>query len=433
MGRKTFEDQIREKFEGQTVKTPSSIWNDIENSMNADFVSFHQGQQSFYKWLSIAALFIAALLLGVLLAPTNLKQSKVSESGNDDTASYNALLSNRINYDNYYRTRFSGQTNQELNFSRIEPSSDNVRRSDLENYADSQDAVFLANRRPSLALVESQHEIYRYSTLSSSYNASQKNDQQDSRMWAGVGAGAGTFDGNIGGSTLSNSLNPAGLASAIGSGNFVNPTTNISPEMNQAIATSVSFDFGVQINERWTLESGLAYTNVDNSGTASINVLDVFTIDNTNFEDGGLGGVDGGDIVTPSLSSREATIEVERNYDHEVEVNNRVQFASIPLKAGYFVVNKRFSLRVNAGLAANYLVNGSISDPTNQILNSDQIGLYNEWSFDGIGGMEFGYSIFDKFDFTIEPNYRHSITPISLASNVPSRFVLQTGIRYTLK
>ncbi|MEO1256347.1 MAG: outer membrane beta-barrel protein, partial [Bacteroidota bacterium] len=230
-----------------------------------------------------------------------------------------------------------------------------------------------------------------------------------------------------------NSLNPVGLASAVGSGNFVNPTTNISPEMNQAVSTSVALDFGVQINRKWTLESGVAYTSVDNTGVASINVLDVFTIDNTNFiAQGQQVGLDNGDVVAPSLSAREATIEVERNYDHEVEINNRVQFASIPLKAGYFVVDKKFSLRLNAGLSANYLMEGNISDPTNQILNSDQLNLYNEWSFDGVGGMEFGYSIFERINFTLEPNYRHAITPISNTSSMPSRFVLQTGLRYTL-
>ena len=243
-------------------------------------------------------------------------------------------------------------------------------------------------------------------------------------------AGAGTFNTNFSNpGAVANSLNPSALASAVGSGNFVNPTTNITEDMQQGIATTIGVDFGVQLGKKWTLESGLAYTNLDNSGTASINVLDVYTIENNNFIDRS-GGIDS---EGPSLSSREATIEVRENFDHEVELNNNIQVASIPVKAGYFVVNKKFSLRLNAGLSANYLVDGSITDPSKEILNSNDLSLYNDWSFDGVGGLELGYSIFNKFNFTIEPNYRHSITPLSTAFNTPSRFVLQTGLRYTIK
>ena len=432
MGRETFEDRIRDKFEGQTSRAPGSAWKNIENSINADLVVTYESQQSFYKWLSVAALFIAVLLLGALLATPFEMESEGASSDTpklEEGTFYNALLSSDLDYNRYYQVSFKDESDQDLRFTAIAQTPDSetiVKESNIYQVLE------LNGKKPQLKLADTHEDVYQYYTLRSHYINKRVEKPANSRLWAGVEAGAGTFENNLTGASLSNSLNPAGLANAIGSGNFVNPTTNISQEMGQALAKSIALDLGVQLGERWTLESGIAYTNFDNNGTAAINVLDVFTIDNSNFEGGGLSGIDGNEIVNPG-ASREATIEVERNYDHEVELNNRIQFASIPLKAGYFVVNKRFSLRLNAGLAANYLVQGNISDPTNQILNSDNLGIYNDWSFDGIGGMEFGYAIFDKFDFTIEPNYRHAITPISNASNDASRFAVQTGLRYTLK
>lgn len=427
MGPGKFEDSIRDKFEGQTKAAPNNIWTNIENELNAELVSMYASQQMMYKWVSVAAVIIAVLLLGVIYSPTFTKEAQ-TESG-----SYNAFLSNDIDYSNYYSYHTTEYQSRDLTFNKIEsPATQKEILFVEENKPQPLYEIKGVERRnPQILASVTQKDIYRYYQAGAGLPTSKSKNVSETKMWAGVEAGAGTFNSSFGESgAVANSLNPGALASAIGSGNFVNPTTNISEEMDQGIATTIGLDFGVQLGKKWTLESGLAYTNLGNSGTASINVLDVYTIDNNDFIDTP-NGIDGGG--SPSFSSREATIEVEENFDHEIELNNNIQIASIPLKAGYFVVDRKFSLRLNAGLSANYLVDGNISDPSKQILNSDNLSLYNDWSFDGVGGLELGYSIFNKFDFTIEPNYRHSITPISDAINSPSRFVLQTGLRYTLK
>ena len=75
----------------------------------------------------------------------------------------------------------------------------------------------------------------------------------------------------------------------------------------------------------------------------------------------------------------------------------------------------------------------SLSDPLGQIQSSEQENIYNEWSFDGLTGFELGYSIFDNFNLTLEPNYRRSITPLSKNLSNRSGFMVQTGFRYTIK
>lgn len=429
MGPESFENSIQKKFENQTRKAPSGIWNNVENSLNADLVSVYAAQHSMYKWVSVAAVFIAVLLLGALAFPTS-----VIDENQTSSLTYNALLSQDWETDflNSY-----GSSNSQPSYISFSPviintiaPKDEKTKSNLIYGED--DFVLASNVIPLKTKIETasvSNEIHPYhkAGVLGRTNSFSKND---SKVWAGVEAGAGSFNADFAGTgALSNSLNPAGLASAVGSGSFVNPTTNVAQNMEEGIATSIGLDFGLSIGKKWTLESGLAYTRMDNKGSASINVLDVYTIDNNDFFNGSEGIDDGTSI---GANSREATIDVEKNYDHEVTLNNTVQFASIPLKAGYILVNNKLSLRLNAGLSANYLVEGNLSDPSKEILNSDDLNLYNEWSFDGIGGLELGYSIFNKFDLTVEPNYRHSITPISNSVNSPSRFVVQTGFRYTL-
>lgn len=434
MDQETFEDRIRNKFEGQTKKAPQGTWSNIENALNADLVAKYESQHAVYKWMAVAAVFVAVFFLSVLyfLFAGN-------ETSSQEFQSYNALLSSDWSANNYFGNSFSSFNSKDLTFNKI-TSNPSSASSDFiavinENERETNHKEFQVRRKtPTLELAVVSSEIYWYRAAGPGLYSKSSNGSVEKKMWAGVEAGAGTFNSNLSGSNvLANSLNPSGIAAAIGTEGFVNPTTNISPSMDEGLSTSIGIDFGMQLGRKWTLESGLAYTRMNNSGSASINVLDVFTIDSRE-----LGGENPASInqdpssVSPS-GARETVVEVEENYDHEVELNNNVQLASIPLKAGYYVVDKKFSLRVNAGVAANYLINGNVSDPSKQVLNSDNLNLYNDWSFDGVGGLELGYSIFNNFDFTIEPNYRYAITPISNSSSNPTRFVLQTGLRYKLK
>ena len=95
-------------------------------------------------------------------------------------------------------------------------------------------------------------------------------------------------------------------------------------------------------------------------------------------------------------------------------------------------MDRRMSLRLNVGLAANYFMSSQIQGESN-VLNGSINDSFNSWSFDGLGGVEIGYSVFDRFDITLEPNYRQSITPLTDTDATTSRFLVQTGLRYKIQ
>ena len=281
MDRGKFEDSIQAKFEGQTVNAPEGIWNKIENSLNAELVSIYASQHLMYKWVSVAAVLVAVVLLGVLYFP-----SMILEKDQKEVASYNALLSSDVDFNNYYSHDFSGLGQGNLTFNTASQSTGSPQVNDIIDSEENNlhgKYMQIEIKRPGISLAHVANNIYRYRSSGSIPRRSDK-EGVNKKVWAGVEAGAGNFNADFGGDgALVNSLNPSGLASAIGSGNFVNPTTSVSQNMNEAIATTIGIDFGVQMGKKWTLESGVAYTSVENSGTASINVLDVYTIDNSNF------------------------------------------------------------------------------------------------------------------------------------------------------
>ena len=102
-----------------------SIWSKIENEINAELVSMYASQHMMYKWVSIAAVIIAVLLLGVIYSPSFIEKTP------EESTSYNAFLSNDIDYNNYFTTPITSHPSMDLNFERIEVQSGNTGNSAL--------------------------------------------------------------------------------------------------------------------------------------------------------------------------------------------------------------------------------------------------------------------------------------------------------------
>lgn len=429
----SFEDSIKKAFEEKGIKAPHSAWSKVENSLNADFVFAYQSKQSRYKWIAAAAILIAVFSLAFQYSP-------IYDSGSDGIQaysgeSYNALLEKNTDYstglsfgNGYFSTTvFAPITNTGGN--EVEQGIGLVREREYEIRAIRSNARQLASLSPSLEIATVDWDIYRYHQGGSYSSLSSARNQSEKKLWAGVEAGAGNFSSSLSSSNVfAGSINQSNLASAVGSDGFVNPSTRVNPDLNSGIATSVGVDLGMRLGNRWAFETGIAYTNVDSRGDATINVLDIYTVNNNREF---FGTQNATDLPIPS-SSRETSFEVQDSYDHDVDLQSNLRFTSIPLKAGYFVMDRKMSLRLNVGFAANYFI-GSQVRAQNDVLNGSIDDSFNSWSFDGLGGVEIGYSIFDNFDLTFEPNYRQSITPITNSNSSESRFLVQTGLRYRIQ
>ncbi|MEM6643976.1 MAG: outer membrane beta-barrel protein [Bacteroidota bacterium] len=438
-----FEDQIRSSFEGKKVAAPRGAWSAVENQLNAEFVAAHQRQNFSLHWSVAASLLLLFGLAALFYNPIYVEdvkstaENKIGE--NSKVGTYNALLQGSYSFSLVEKqTAWSGSKNLATFPTFITGGAESLavvlhNEGDQEVHnaqAISQPTLNLPSRTPALKEALVTNEIYPYHQgggaarfTSRSKNVSIEN------MWAGLEAGAGNFGSSV---TSSNvfvgSIDQENLATALGSDGFVNPNTEINSDLSRGVATSLGVDFGVRLGNRWTLETGLAYTNVSASGDASINVLDIYTVNDSQF----LSSETPNSLPNVGSTSRETSFEVQENYDYDLDLRSSVRFTSVPVKAGYYLLDRKMKLRLNLGLSANYFMSSQVS-AENDVLTSSIDNSFNTWSFDGMGGVELGYSLFNNFDLTLEPNYRQSITPLTDQNIVESRFLLQTGLRYTLR
>lgn len=427
MGQGIFEEEIKEKFEGTASKVSAKVWDNIEANLNQGLITTYATTNKRYKWVAAAAIFIAFLSFGYHLV--DFEDFKQTSPYSDD---YNALLQQDYSYVDAPKLDWTATYTPIFRPVIVEKESNSSDGSFvmMEDYSEvavrSLHTEILAPKGYVPPELQLEMEIYPYHKAPAYRQLSKEVRRDDNALWAGLEAGAGNFN-SFNSSSLSSGVDPVSLASAIGNDGFINPTTLVNPELNNGVATSLGLDFGMNLTDKWTLEAGLAYTNVESNGRAAINVLDSYTISTLSTSP-----LDSDEKVI-GLSSRETEVQVEENYDHNVQVSSSTQFTSVPVKAGYYLVNQRVSLKLNLGFAANYFVTSELTGGDG-IINGSFNDSFNQWSFDGMGGIEIGYSVFQNFDFILEPNYRQAITPMNIGSGAnTSRFLVQTGLKYTLK
>jgi hypothetical protein len=124
--------------------------------------------------------------------------------------------------------------------------------------------------------------------------------------------------------------------------------------------------------------------------------------------------------------------------EEQVTVNNTFQFASVPVKAGYFFLNQKFKLKLNAGLMANFYLGNVMNEDNNQFARFEfspgDASPYREVSFSGLTSVSLGYQILEQVNFMLEPNYTQALHPFTkdqtnFQTN-PAGFGIMAGIRY---
>lgn len=436
MDQESFESSIKSKLEGRGEMPPSGVWTGISGSLNDQAIVLLQSSQRRYRWVAVAAVFIAVLSFALnfdYLGKSSLPNQEVTIVSN----SFNALLPNKPGHFRFFEPaeqmpQYGNDQNVWANILFLEEKKSPVRNfstalaDDLQVFAVI-DIHDLSGLKPTVDEASVVLDFNPYYVVQ--YRSDRKSASSRSTFWAGIEAGAGNFDPSFNGSDpIATNVDFDALARNIGQDGFANPSTSaLQNGMSEGIVTSLGVDFGIKMGRKWTLESGLQYANVQNQASATVNVSDVYTIRSERIFSSQ------GDLNNPVVEPAARQTEIEENFEHEVSLDNNFKFTSIPLKAGYFILDSRVSLRLNAGLSANFLVGNRLTDPSGQLESYDQSSVYNAWSFDGLTGFELGYNLFKNVNLTLEPNYRQSITPLSNSLNTRSGFMVQTGLRYTIK
>ncbi|MEM9896475.1 MAG: hypothetical protein AAF789_08915 [Bacteroidota bacterium] len=441
MRRGKFEEEFSSKFEGEGVEVPSRVWSAVENELNADLSLYYERKQTTYKWVAAAAITIA--LTSLMLAFGSLLER--AESGGKELGYYNALknpyeissplfagnmqirrpLYTYVPIQRYARPTVGNSFASAVAGTEKQKSvvaSDLAIQQDLESWErlEGQTTAFL----PMDEVEFGDQEIQRLSIYSPGYSKNSiAQSSTPNKFWIGAQAGAGAVgESNSNAGTISNEVGSQTASGIIEANSLLNPSPEVNTSVNDGVARSLQLDFGMQLSKRWTLESGLAYTNIARDGTSNVEFIGFSSLpdvdDNVSTAE------------KPTRSNARFASEIQSSYNYDIQLTNNVQIASLPVQAGYLLLDKKVSLKLNAGLMVNYLVQNRISNTDETLLTSSSISNNRDWSLNGVSGLELGYTLTRHVDFTLQPNYRHPLGSVT-EMNTAGVFV-QTGFRYNI-
>lgn len=249
-------------------------------------------------------------------------------------------------------------------------------------------------------------------------------EKSTSPLWAGVSFSTGSFDPGFG-----SSQDDFVFASQEGfvmdaMVSQVPPQQSPSYSSGQSVAGGVNL--GKRLHKRLVLSSGLHYSAFNTGSVSSQVVADAH---NNNY------------ALTAETSDRNLETALSegnlRYAGEEVQLVNEYQYLTVPLKAGYVLLDKKFNITLNTGLSSNFLIDSKLaSTGEGQALNNDFSTSQNYESvyFNFLTSVEFGYLFKQHYQFLFEPNYNQALTDFTSSNHSdaakPKNIGLTVGFRY---
>ncbi|HEY5745801.1 MAG TPA: outer membrane beta-barrel protein [Chryseolinea sp.] len=231
--------------------------------------------------------------------------------------------------------------------------------------------------------------------------------QQSEKLWTSLGFAAGGFN------SLNSSVSSSTSASLAASNSPASNGSNVADKQAKAsgVAYSVGVSMGAKLSKRWLIQGGVNYLTQSSNYTANSVVV------SDNFQSLKAESINAsyGDITQQSQSA-DANARNKNAGTFPYSVNNNVQFVSVPVQAGYLVINRKFGLQLNAGLSTDLFLQNTITpeggslDKTTQGRGDDS--PYRSVNFSGLMGTELSYKFGQRYRLALNPGLRYPINSV---------------------
>ena len=117
-------------------------------------------------------------------------------------------------------------------------------------------------------------------------------------------------------------------------------------------------------------------------------------------------------------------------------MNNNLKYFSVPVQAGYLLVNRKFGVQLNAGISTDLFLENTLTpeggslDKTTQSSGSDS--PYRTVNFSGLMGTEFSYRLGQRYRIALNPALRYPFSSVykSAVGIESSPLTFDVGLRF---
>lgn len=212
----------------------------------------------------------------------------------------------------------------------------------------------------------------------------------EEKIWTSVGFAAGGYNGQASAPAQMNAfaLNSAVESQAKASG----------------VAYSVNISMGTRVTNRLVVQGGVSYLNNSTSYTSN----QVVRSENMDFKPATISDLR---AAGSSLFDNNTVIPTAPH-----SVNSNMEFISVPVQAGYIIIDRRFGLQLNAGVATDFFIQNTINPQGSGVQSTTQDrgadSPYRSTNFSGLMGTEFTYRLSDRYRVALNPGLRYPFNSI---------------------
>ena len=233
-------------------------------------------------------------------------------------------------------------------------------------------------------------------------------------LWAGLDMGAGNFGGI--------SLGAAGDENAVMDEAFLGggsgDPTSLQAFEDEERGTTFQLGFGVgkRLSKRFIASTGLYY-GYQNS-----------TVRTNRFVD-----MNSGPVPVYRNDALEASPDL--SFTQIYQLNNSVEYLSIPVQAGYVVVDRKISWIISTGVGTDMVIGNTLSDEQGvyqrQSLSPGNDSPYRRFYYNALLSSELMFKIGRHYGFSVVPHYRRSLhSDATFNFNMPSSWGMGFRFQY---
>lgn len=264
---------------------------------------------------------------------------------------------------------------------------------------------------PEVATLLSADQI---NALAEEQHAKEKKEKMSAeRMWLGMGAAAGSYNPGASLSPTSVDAQSSGMDAMFATSN--NLQAPKSQERKLGSAYSVGMSVGTRLGKRWILQGGL-------------NLLRQQTEHTSNF------------ASVSSSNSRKSSVEEYYDASSAVSlttpypVNSAIEIVTVPVQAGYMIIDRRLGWQMNAGLSQDFFIRNTLTDKSGNLEKFSQgagdDSPYRSLNWAALLSSELSYRIGENYRVSLVPGMRYSLKPMLKDSNEKGTpLVMDVGFR----